>query len=540
MKYLSLVLLLSIASFHAVAQQINTLYFMENLPVRHLLNPAFSSSDDWYIGLPVLGLTQLNGSNNSLTFKDVIYLQNDQTVTFLNDATGTARFYNSLHQNNVFRADFQTNLLSFGFKTDIGHFNFSLSERLNNMVDIPKDLIGIVINGTPDLLNNSFNFTKLQTDLTAYTEAAFGYSHSIDEKLTFGGKLKVLIGNANLSVTNNNLTLNAGLDKWTLQGQGSVNESSPVQFNNLLTSNFVRPPLPNWLDWLKPSGLGAGIDLGFEYKLTNHINLSAALLDLGFISWNANVRNINYSSNYTLNGLGQFSSSTNINTLNDIYTEFIKGNMLVDSIKKAFNKSFQVGKSTNPYITGTTAKLNLGFEYTFLNNRLSLGLLSYSQIFKRTVMEEITTSINARPVYWFNAALSYSLINGSANTFGAALGIKTGIVHWFVATDYIFFQKVDFSLSDISPSWPAFKIPLPYKSKAFNVSLGVNLVFNKKDQPNKQKFNSYRTSNETKAYFNSTRTKSTNYKNKSKGRTINKASGLHNSSSSNDCRCETN
>ena len=547
-KYLFVSLLISFTPLSVISQQINSLYFIENVPVRHMLNPAFQPYDDFYISLPIIGFSQFNIGNNSVTFKDIIYKQNGQTVTFLHDRAGTDKFYNALNQNTVIRTDLQTNILSFGFKANSICWNFSLNEKFEGMIGVPKDFFQLLLFGTPQILNNSYNLTTLQSDFTLYTEAAFGFSKQLNDRLTLGAKVKMLVGSANLSNTNSGINLNAGLDKLSLVGQGSINESSPVQVNfpNFQSLIFIAPTGTS--NWLKPSGFGAGIDVGVDYRLTKKINISAAILDLGFINWTKNVRNINYGFDYKFDGLGQFSSNQNISTLKDIYNHFLVSNSLIDSVTNAFNQSVTVTQSTNSYLTGTTAKLNLGFEYKMLNDKLSAGLLSRTQLFKKTITEEVTTSVNVRPAKWFNATLSYSVMNGNGSSVGAGIGLTTGIFQWFVSADYIPFQKVDVPLSDINSNLPNFKVPIPYNSEVFNLSLGMNLVFNAHEKENKKEKvervyeaaglkNANKKSNSN---INSTKSKSNTYRSKTNNRKLNSKSGLHNTNPTNDCRCDWN
>mgnify|MGYP003553487268 FL=1 len=69
----------------AHAQQVNTLYFLENAPMRHIINPAFQPVSKVYVTLPAMGYTSLWAGNNafdmsSLVFKDP---NTGQTITAL-------------------------------------------------------------------------------------------------------------------------------------------------------------------------------------------------------------------------------------------------------------------------------------------------------------------------------------------------------------------------------------------------------------------------------------------------------------------------
>ena len=79
MKYIgrtTVVIYFVFSVISAFSQQVNTTYFMENVPERNILNPAFQPLTDYYIGLPAIGYTQIGLGNNSVTLKDFIYNQN--------------------------------------------------------------------------------------------------------------------------------------------------------------------------------------------------------------------------------------------------------------------------------------------------------------------------------------------------------------------------------------------------------------------------------------------------------------------------------
>jgi hypothetical protein len=487
-------LLLGINPFLLSSQQVNTLYFMDNVPVRHLLNPSFQPIDDFYLSLPVIGLTQFSIGNNSLSLKDIIYNVNGQTVSFLSPLGNIPRFFTTLKSNTLIQGELQTTLLSVGFRNNSSYWTFSLTEKLAASGNLPKDLFRISLFGTPDNQNNSFDFTKLENDISIYTEAALGYSKKIDDRWTIGGKIKLLLGSANLSNTNTHFMLQAGVEQWNLKGEGTANYSGPLQINtaNSLQSFTYTAP-SNGFDWIKPSGIGAGIDAGCEYRYNDHLKLSGAINDLGFIRWTGNAHNYQYSVDYSFSGINIFNSNSTINTFQAVYNQLIQNNGLVDTMITAFSSSTKSKLMTNSYITATTAKINLGAEYSLLNDKLSFGFLSYSQLIKNILIEEMTGSVNTRPFKRMNATLSYSILNGRFSTLGAGFGFNTGIFNWFAAADYIPFQTAKLSLS--TSGSPKINIPIPYNSTRFDFSAGMNIVFDKKSVDNKKKDRTYKNQN---------------------------------------------
>lgn len=482
------------------AQQINTLYFLQNTPIRNYLNPAFMPSTETYITLPIIGYSEFNVGNNSLTIRDLIYKVNNQTISFLNPNGSIDRFYGKLNPTTVIRTDLQSTILGFGIKNKDAAWNFVINTKLNAMVGIPKDFFKLSLYGTPNIVKNTYDFTTLQSDICAYTEFAFGYTKQLkDEKWTIGAKLKFLVGAANLSVSNSKIGIEAGISKWSLQGNGSINISSPLTVvpTSDLQSLLVKTPT-NLTDWFKPSGFGAGIDIGAEFKFSENIHFSGAITDLGFIRWKKNAQNLNYSTNYTFDGVAHINPGMDVNTIKDMYSSFTTSNTLLDSLSNAMRTATTLSSSSNGFTTGTTAKLNLGAEYYLWSNYVTLGLLSRTFFFKKTITEEITSSVNIRPVEWLNGSFSYSLFNGAFSTIGAGIGLRTGFIHWFIAADYIPLIKTSVLLSDINAKYPSTSYSLPYKSKNYNIALGMTLVFGEKD-----KFENSALANREKGLINS-------------------------------------
>jgi len=408
-KSLTILILMNACFTGIPAQQVNTLYFMENVPVRYTLNPAFQPVTPYFIGLPVIGFTQFGVGNNSFTFKDLVPNYAGQSFNNLKSNADVYHLYSQVKPTGVLHADFQTNILSFGFRHKQNYWSFSLSERLNGVATAPRDALRFLLYGTNLATTNSYNLSSMQTDLTAYAEAALGLSRKIDNQLTVGARLKLLSGHVNVSNTNSYITLIARNQKWTYQELGTGNLSAPadIQVSNDYDAVTISS-LKHNADWLRPAGLGAGIDLGVDYQLNEHIRLSAALADLGFIRWTKHVQNFTYRETFSFTGPALGYNSSNITNLEDLYNRMVAGGVLSDSLKSFIQNPSTVTRSRNSYTTATTARLNLGFEYSVLDNTWGFGLLSYSQLVKGTMIEELTASINARPNPWFNASLSYS------------------------------------------------------------------------------------------------------------------------------------
>jgi len=463
------ILCLSLSASGAYSQQVNTMYFMENVPVRNYLNPAFQPLSNFYLGFPVVGFSQYSIGNNSLSLKDFAYNDaNGKPIWFLNKNGNKDNFYNALKSTTLIQTNFQINILDFGFRTGKAYWSFSLTEKSEGQIGIPKEMLKLFLYGTPDMNNvNSYDFSSLGADMTLYTEAGLGYSKKVNERWTYGLKFKLLLGTANVSGSNSHLKLNAGIDEWNLVGNGSMNYSSPINLNGNSFQDFDPSTDLSIDQWLKPSGLGGGIDLGTVYKPTKHITLSAAVTDLGFIRWNKNLKKIGYTVDYKFKGV------------DNVTLDNIDNSNRADSIFTAFKNSVHDTITNNTaYTSYTTPKINVGIEYAFLNNKVSLGLLSRTMIHNKVAYEELTGSLNLRPLSWFNLSGSYSILNGRASNIGAGLGLRTGFIHWFASADYVPVKYATVSFDKSS----TVKVPVPYNTKGMNFAFGLNFVFgNRKD-----------------------------------------------------------
>jgi outer membrane protein OmpA-like peptidoglycan-associated protein len=475
-----IVFCLSITTLQITAQQVNTLYFMENAPERNMLNPAFQPLNNFYLGLPILGYTKFGFGNNSLSLKDLIYKDvNGKTITFLHENGDKAAFLNAFQDPTLLSSDLQFNILNFGFRARRAYWNFSITEKFQTQNGVPKDMMKLLLYGTPDNVNdNLFNLKNLGFDVSLYTEVGLGYSRKINEKFSYGFKLKFLAGQANMSMVNDNLDLILNKDAVSLNGKGTFNYSSPLKVQIPKDLNdFKTPDLPtNNVDLAYPSGMGGGFDLGFTFKPTRRLTFSAAVTDLGQIRWNKNPGNASYNVDYKFTGLK--------GSLND----FVNNS---DSILKLestnLKKAISTDTTSNSYTTYTHPKINAGLEYGFFKNKMSLGILSTTTFYEKAY-QELTASVNARPTNWFDLSLSYSFTNGRYNNIGAGLGWRTGIIHWLFTADYISLNNAKLPLDSLGVSIPEnfpsiaknLYIPIPYNIDRFNFAFGANIVFGNK------------------------------------------------------------
>lgn len=461
MKRFYTALVATILAFTSVAlyAEVNTLYFMNYLPYKIYMNPAFQSNCDTYVELPIISTIGVDVNAGALSVSDIIKNSNGKMVTFLHPDFGTTErdaLFKKLHNNNIIKEELNVSLFGFGFKLrKRGYLSINMSLREDLTAFLPKDLFSFLLYGTPDSLGNHYDFTNTKVSANAYIDFNGGYSYRINDKWSVGGRLHLLLGLANASASFNSLTLDAQADKWRLTGNGVANISFPgisvkTDAQGKIEGFNFPSQFNEYVKNYKPC-MGAALDLGGVYRPIKNLNISLSLKDMGFMIWdNSGVANANVD--YTYTGLEYSPSDKNVN--------------YGDSLLKALESSYYYNAmaSGQPYVSAMNAKMYVGVEYSFLKDMMSVGLLSRTELNAGRLSEELTLSYNLRPCYWFSMSASYSFISGGFNTIGLGLNLRLPPFNFYVVSDYM---PLYYSAEGI-----------PYRSQRLNLQAGILLTFN--------------------------------------------------------------
>ena len=291
-------LLLALAAPTASMAQ-NTLrsaYFTEGYTYRHHMNPAFANERN-YVSMPLLGLGNFNiGLQSTVGVKDFIHkLPDGSLTTFLNDAVDANDFLGGLKNRNRLNLDFDMTLLSFGFHKWGGFNTFDLSIKSGTRMNLPKDLFEFAkvgMNGATE-----YNLKDMGMFTNNYAEIALGHSRKIMDGLTVGAKVKFLLGIYNADFHVNDMKLVLSDEKWAVSGDGEFSSGGIVDIPTKLKTKEVtengitRQETEEELDFDNIEmgdpigGFGMAFDLGATYKVREDLEVSLALLDLGWISY---------------------------------------------------------------------------------------------------------------------------------------------------------------------------------------------------------------------------------------------------------------
>lgn len=486
------------------AQEVNTLYFLENAPQRSMFNPALMPVSTGYLYFTPLGYTSLAlGTNNKITLSDLIYTKNGQTVTALNQGE-TQGFLKKLPQSNLLNIDGTTTILAFGAATKKGgYFHAGIFLHGDIGLSLPKGLAEAMIqpNGITLDLTKPVSIKGLTLGAEVYTEIMGGYTRPLNEHWTLGGKLKVLLGvaNARVNLSNLSITPNAAGDQLQLDVKGDIGLSLPPALDpaallpakgegllenmdarlNKMTAGISSGTTSDYLKLAVPAGYGAAIDFGFTYKPIKYVQIAAAINDLGFMYWTNGLQG-NVQGSTPFDGIGSVEIKTKDGKIDtDAITKQVQDHM------QGYLNAITASGTPGNYVRMTRARLNVSVDGLFWENRVGVGLLSQTKLVNNKIYEELTIGGFFRPVNWFNLAASYSILNGHGGNVGAALGFAPydGIM-LTLAADYI-----PCVFADMSPltnsSTPQYY--LPYKTPGVNVAMGFSIVWgtNKKRDADK-------------------------------------------------------
>ena len=511
MKKILVAVLMATMALSASAQQVTTLYFLENAPMRHTINPAFQPVSRGFINFTPLGWMSISAGNNSFTLRDILFVDpvTGNTITPLHPNADRNAFINQIRSMSLINGEATLGLLNMGFRIkENGYLTIGINERIVGGATLPKTIFDFVLGGgmknlTPGATNN-FSLGGLGAGAMIYTEISGGYSYKLNDEWTIGGKLKLLLGTAYAGLNAKKLSIDANTDSWDMNGTLDMDIAGPVNaryFSQYVDGKTMRQVIDGFKDGsfdvnqfvdtsdpralvksaLKPSGYGAAIDFGFTWKPIEYLQVTAALTDLGFIYWNRSNR-YTCTVDTSFNGAGYIDygdpayKDEQGNFSVDILMDTVKNRMmgLLDGVRMQDN-----GKGIAKM---ASARLNVGLDANFWDNRIGIGIVSATRLYNSRLYEEITLGAAFRPVNWFNIAVSYSLMNnGKYSNIGAGLsfmpydGINMTLAMDYIPTSYA-------GLSNGSSGKKMYVIP--DKAKMFNLALGFSICWgsNRRDK----------------------------------------------------------
>lgn len=440
LRYMAAALTMAAAILPTSAQELRTSYFMETSNFRHQMNPALLDSP--YFGMFFsninVGMTGNIGAKQFIFDTNGLpgYTGNYRYTTFMDPNVDAKTFLNKLHDKNRFDLYLNYNLFSVGFKAWGGVNLLELNLRSNTNLTLPKGLFEFAKTAGE---KEHYEFGGLGMRTQNYMELALGHSRDINKQWRVGGKLKFLIGAAYADFTADNVTLDMTEDAWRIQSNAQMKASllkSDVIHEDPSKNSADGRPRVKELDNFGFSlpGFGMALDLGVTYKPIENLTLSAAITDLGFISWK-NTHHASSQGDYTFDGFNNIYIGSDKDQTEDIDDQF---DQIGDDLEEMFSVYDDGTKTATQALAAT---LNVGAEYKLpAYDKLKFGFLYTSRIHGKYSWHQGMLNVGVRPVKWFECNVN-GAVTSTGVTAGGMLSLKAPHFNFYIAADR-FFSKM--------------------------------------------------------------------------------------------------
>ncbi len=431
---------------------------MERIPQVMYGNPARTPESKMYLGLPILSSVYLNFTNTGFKYSDLISHTSPSGVTDDSLHLNIDNMLGKLSKYNFIGAGLNTDLFSFGLRLGSNFFRLGITEKVQFRFGYPKDFMKFVLKGNGAFLGQTASFKDFGVDASHYREYGLGFSRDLDPKLTVGVYLKYLYGMENINTENSDVSLTTAEQDFQLTSLATyrVNTSYPTS-TTVDDSGVVHTKydMGNTHSYLFGSGnRGFAADFGAVYKLNDHFEFTASLLNLGSIRWKSGVTNYSATgANVSFDGL-DFSAY-----LGDTSTS--QRDSALKHLGDSLSAQFKPTTTYEPYTTKLSPQIMLGANY-YLSEHYFAGILLRAELNKYVFMPSMTLSFNGRLTQLMSASVSYSILNKSYNNIGFGLASTIAAQQLYLVTDNVLGMF------------------LPQNAKNINVRFGYIFVFGHK------------------------------------------------------------
>jgi hypothetical protein len=448
MKRYIAILLFVVALPIAAMAQVRTSYFMEGSTFRTDMNPALAPTRG-YVNFPMLGGVSLGVNNNFLSIENMLYPTKEGLVTFMHKSVDRNDFLKRLPRNNTLQLSLSEQLVGFGAHTKRFFWSFGMNVRMDVSANIPKQFFSLVTS----LGQGEYSMKNMSLGLNTYMETYLGAAIPIKEIATVGFRVKGLVGMVHASLDVNNTMINVTDESVSARLAGELRGCAPMA--KALLPEGEEVDVDEMLSNIGKVGIGSmtnggvAFDLGAEVRLLDdHLRVSAAVTDLGFISWNKNATvSAKMGGAFAYNGFDLQTGEVDLNK-EDI--------------------TFEGVDSPKGYLQRMNCSINVGAEYTILNNRISFGLLSHTKFCQMFNYSELTASVNFKPLRWLTATVSHTLLNkNQPGVFGFALNLHPAGFNLFLGADFIDLKFAPMTAASGN------RMLLPVRQRSVNLNMGL-------------------------------------------------------------------
>ncbi|WP_281637528.1 DUF5723 family protein [Flavobacterium marginilacus] len=458
----TIILLSCFFSFFGFSQNKEILYNFTPQPQSLLTNPGADVKYKWFFGVPLLSGISANVGSTGF---DAYSLFADNGVDFTTKvknavaATNSHDYVTANQQLEVFTAGFRV-----GGEESKSYVSFGMYQELDSFIYVPTDPAILALYGNKDYIGKSFDLGDLSVKAELLSVFHAGFNKQINEKLILGVRGKIYSSIYNAKSTHNsgyfvtvqddkliynqsiysNLELNtSGLSKY-LDENYEGDAGSDIRYDISKRAFFG-------------GNLGLGLDLGVTYYPKRNIQLTASLVDIGYISHSKDVETYTLKGQYNYKGvITDFNSA---GTVGDAYQDF--------------KEAIPLDTLYNKYKTQRPLKFYSSFQYSFEEDRQeecsctvdedawyrsAVGAQLFLMTTPREPLAALTGYYRRRILKGLQMKATYTVDSYSAKNIGLGLTAKIGVVNFYVLADNLLEYK------DIS------------KANALTFQIGFNII----------------------------------------------------------------
>tara|TARA_B110000211_G_C14091373_1_gene559340 strand:+ start:2455 stop:4440 length:1986 start_codon:yes stop_codon:yes gene_type:complete len=461
MKKILFTLFLAITGTNLIAQGL-TLYNMDYVPQSMRNNPAQMQRANFHIAItPLLPNVSLSTISNGFTLSDIFETVGDTTY-----ATPD-KLLDALGENNFISQQLNVDFISFGFKVKKkNYFSFNVTERVNFALDYSKNFMTLLAKGTAndEFLGNEISIDGTGFRFNHFREYGLGYTREVNDKLSIGGRFKFLQGLSHFDNEQTDITLYTDPVNYSITATSSIGVRVAGLGSGLVSDKGLDFAIASILpapEELIPSyttnfeNIGFAIDLGAKYKINDRFTSTLNVTDVGFITWKTDARRyFNNKAEFKFEGL-------------DLTQYLADSTEYTDQLADSINDIFGLERRDQQFTTNLIANIYAGVEYK-LNNTFTAGALFNGKVFNGGIYPSLTITTQTALGKWFQAIVSYSMLNRSYDNFGLGTAINVGPVQLYAVSDNVLgWTQIDYA-------------------KNLNVQFGMNLLFGYKPKVSKE------------------------------------------------------
>ena len=474
MKKIIIVLIAVLGTSSAFSQREVNMFFLENVLQSSYVNPMAIPEHKVSLGLPGISSVYVEALHPSFAFGDL----HDGKSWLIEDLLN-----NQLKDKNLIGTSAYVDLFNFRFKAGNNFISFTNVLKTDIGFTYPGDLFRFGWYGNGSDQQSDFDFSGLGFNASIYSEHGLGITYA-EKNWTWGGKLKVYNGLANLKMKMNSFDMNfkqgefdnydaivdADMTFLVTTIPGEVDIDSLVEGSNVFTDGSSIEEAMTLETFLEDKdhrpifkNFGLGIDFGGTYHLSDKIDLSASIVDLGYIRWKLDVYEYNAGYQFGYDGF-EFDLLKMVNDSTGDYSD-----SLFTALEDSATGGVYSSSSASSFVTMPIFKMYIGGKYKLFDRTHINALFNLSV--NSGVRASFTLGIYQEVRRFLNISITNTVQYGQLWNLGFGLVVKPGPFQIYLAADNIssalLFQQ------DVNNS----SLLIPHQLNQFNFRVGMNLVF---------------------------------------------------------------